>query len=79
MAARSTPKSFSARVDAWRDVLAQAAGNEGGRFTFPPDRALAARLADLATAETQCCGHFRFDLAISAAELTLRIGASSPR
>ena len=73
------PDQRAARLADWGDLLGHATSRDEARFTFPPDPALAGRIAQLAAAETQCCSSFRFELAITAAELTLRIDASPPR
>ena len=56
------------RLEQWRAVAARSTGREsrsdGVRLAFPRDEALAARIATLAVAETECCAFFRMSVVI---------------
>jgi hypothetical protein len=57
---------LTARLDAWRQVVARATtrGVEDGRIvtTYPKDRQLRDRLRELIALEGQCCSFLRFDV-----------------
>lgn len=60
-----------------RDVLAVVPESpQRLRLTLRPDPAVAARAAELAARETDCCSFFAFDLAIADGEVRLGIGTA---
>jgi MerR family copper efflux transcriptional regulator len=67
------------REHEWSSVLSYATARivaEGGltvRFDAQPE--LAARIADLAVREQQCCPFFSFTLAVAAGDLALSVAA----
>ena len=75
-----TAEQLPGRVDDWRRLLAERAGepvrdaSSGAvTITFPADPAVAARVAGLAAAEQSCCSFFTFTVRIAptATELTV--------
>jgi len=67
------------RTAEWSDALARAEHRErtadGVSLTFPPQPELAARLADLAAREADCCAFFTFTLGVSNDALRLHVSA----
>lgn len=73
------PSDLPARLQQWRDVVAESTGRdevEGGvRLRFDRSPGLAARLADLAEAEHGCCGFFDFAIALGPDGTSLTVTA----
>ena len=67
------------RVEAWKELLAEATGREeidgGVQVRFRPGPDLAARVASLAAAEQTCCSFFDFRLRIGSDALELEVRA----
>jgi len=67
------------RLQEWTDVLGRVATREptddGMRLSFPPDPALVASVAELATKEAECCAFFTFTLTIDAEGAALDVAA----
>ncbi|MFI1652938.1 MerR family DNA-binding protein [Streptomyces avidinii] len=67
------------RTGQWRALVTLAARREdiedGLRLHFPPDAALAGRIAALAAAEQGCCAFFGFTLHLTPAALRLDVSA----
>jgi hypothetical protein len=68
---------LATRIDSWRTLLARATARRRGTgdvvLEFPAVPDLAALLAGLAVAETDCCGFVSFELAIAAGSVHLRV------
>jgi hypothetical protein len=67
------------RIAEWQGVLAAATAREatpdGFRLHFARDAAIAARLADLAAREVDCCAFFDFTVTITNEALVLGVVA----
>jgi MerR family transcriptional regulator, copper efflux regulator len=65
------------RVEEWRDALESAQTREatpdGYRLRFSKDPAFAARLADLAAREVECCAFFTFRVTVTHTDLVLDV------
>jgi hypothetical protein len=74
-----TSQEIETRGAEWSALMRHAAtvvANDGGaRATFASDPAMAARVADLAVREQECCPFFRFTIEIVAGGLTLDVAA----
>jgi hypothetical protein len=74
-----TSQEIESRMAEWsglvRDAVTVAVTDSGARATFVADPATAARVADLAVREQQCCPFFRFTVEIVAGGLDLEVTA----
>ena len=67
------------RTGEWAEVVARAderiRTDDGVRLRFPAEPALAARLAELAAKEADCCAFFDFSLSLAHGETWLEVTA----
>jgi DNA-binding transcriptional MerR regulator len=67
------------RIADWQKLIAKATGKkaigDGVALSFEHDVALTTEIAKLAAEEFQCCGFFRFNVAIDASGVRLEVGA----
>jgi hypothetical protein len=76
-----TSQEIGARMSEWsalmREAVTVVAIEGGARASFVSDPDTAARVADLAVREQQCCPFFRFTVEIASGALALDVTAPS--